>query len=444
MASVAEFLASVVPSDLLIEVGSLRIYRLELVDESVVAAGILSDDATPEQRAALVEGLTAISALGKVGGIIEVIGVDPDGRGFLSRPMPSGTARDVGVLRWPLPRRLEMFRKVAEAVATLHAQRLLHGTLTPEHVLLAEDLSPVLLGPGVVDMRSGVYAAPEVVAGDAVGVRADIYTLGRFLQYVTLSADPEPESGPSLRLASMAKSPAGLARIVRKATTQDPERRYESVAAMLEDLSKYGRYLEVGLTHPDAVEENVSGLSHSEHPSMVASAARPSATTPQKKPGAKTPAKGGAAAKAEVELSPEAKATRKKRSQLFALAGLGAILLIAAIAAAIPAIRLHLARADLTSADAAKRRAAVVLVMGLDRNFRGLSFRDFDFSGMKLRAAKFQGADLEGANFSNADLNHVNFSNARVVGAKFNGADLRTVRYRNANGFTAALCDTAT
>jgi hypothetical protein len=448
MTSVAEFLASVNPNDLVLRVGPLALYRLELADGSKVLAGVTDATASPEVKAATARGTTALHSLGLEHGFLQIAGVDPAGRGFLAKPVPTGCARDLKVLSWPLTRRLQFFRGVVESLIQLHSKSIAHGTITPEHVMLGENLMPLLLGPGVAEIRDGVYAAPEVRAGAPGGVRSDIYSLGRLLEFFVREEDPEPETGVMLLLPKMAKAPAGLTRIVRKCTVQDPERRYATAQAVLTDLGKYSDYAAVGLEHPDAVEENRTGSSLSELPpagGVVNSKSPIHSKQPHGSRQSTARVTGaGHTAKAEPVLSPQERAVRKALRQKQILAGTIVVGVLVALFFAVPAIRLAIVRGNLDSPDPAEKKEAIRAVMGLDRNLRGYNFRGVDFRDLTVVNANFAGADLSGADFRESDLSYVNLRHARLNGAKFEGANLRSARVFEAEGLEEAQCDRTT
>lgn len=447
MTSVAEFLASVNPNDLVLRVGPLAIYRLELSDGSRVAAGVTDPNLSLEGRTALVRGLTTLHELALGEGFLEIAGVDPEGRGFLARPIPTGCARDLKVLSWPLAKRIEFFRTVAELVRKLHAKNITHGTLSPEHVLLRESLEPVLLGPGVADPRAGLYTSPEVKAGAPGGQRSDIYTLGRFLEFVVREEDPEPATGPMLLLGKMSQAPAGLTRIVRKCTVQDPEHRYANVGELLFDLGRYGQYTEVGLAHPDANEENLTGIALSERPSR-----RPPGASAVPAPA--VPARGsrvsGLATKKSVKpsfgpvLTPEERLAARRTKQIRTIGACLVLGVLVALYHLVPYVQLSLLRGKLASSNPAEQKEGLLGIMERDKNLRGYNLRGFDFRELTLAGASFVGSDLRDADFSGCDLAYVNFAEAQLGGANFGGADLRSARLAAAEGADEALCDRET
>ena len=64
------------------------------------------------------------------------------------------------------------------------------------------------------------FIAPEVMAGEKVDDRSDVYSLGKFIEY----------------LYTTSGLPFELKKVIAKATDEDPEKRYPSVAALHSDM----------------------------------------------------------------------------------------------------------------------------------------------------------------------------------------------------------------
>jgi len=189
---------------------------------------------------------------------IEIIKAEP--HVILASPEPKGIFRDLPWGSWPLEKRLRYFGEVAKIIQRFHAQDAPVGTLSPKYIAVDEELTPFILGPRLAP-RSGPYVAPETASERRLDLRSDIYSLGRLLYFVVAGEDPPREAAPIAKLEELSKYPAGLVRIIRKATCQDPDQRYRMVDGMLTDLSNYRQHLNVGIAHPDVVDRNTGLLS---------------------------------------------------------------------------------------------------------------------------------------------------------------------------------------
>jgi serine/threonine protein kinase len=198
-------------------------------------------------------------------GIVPVhdVGKLPDGRVFYTMKLVQGRRLDQhrGELGG-VPERLRTFQKICEAVSFAHAHHVLHRDLKPQNIMVGKfgevlvmdwGLAKLLDGeipaepnhsPGIrltttsdvdtpeANTAHGVvlgtpgYMAPEQARGEveAVGPRADVYSLGTVLRFLLDDAGPIPRR---------------LAAIGRKATTEDVEHRYGSVEELANDIAHY-------------------------------------------------------------------------------------------------------------------------------------------------------------------------------------------------------------
>ncbi|MEZ5429100.1 MAG: protein kinase [Pyrinomonadaceae bacterium] len=188
--------------------------------------------------------------------------------------------------------RLELFRKVCEAVQYAHQQLVIHRDLKPRNILVTKDGTPKLLDFGIGKilseneapeeagtatawgMMTPAYAAPEQIRGERIGTTGDIYSLGVILfelltgekpyktdsksqleiQKAILETDPPKPSSVGNRELPIAdseetgnrksrvKNPklkGDLDNIILKALRKDPGRRYVSVQQFSEDLRRH-------------------------------------------------------------------------------------------------------------------------------------------------------------------------------------------------------------
>jgi len=180
-----------------------------------------------------------------------------------------------------IPQRIELFLSVIEATQHAHRSLIVHRDLKPSNILVTSDgvvklldfgLAK-LLDPGplhVADLTTHTghrwmtpeYAAPEQIRGESVTTVTDVYQLGAVLYELLTGALPFGRRGSSLHdleasvlradpaLPSLAVRGEGgpasrkllrgdLDAIVMKALRKEPERRYASATALLEDLQRY-------------------------------------------------------------------------------------------------------------------------------------------------------------------------------------------------------------
>lgn len=222
-----------------------------------------------------------------------------DGRPFLVMELVEG--RPIGRYcdeeRLGVAARLALFTKVGRALEQAHRNLIVHRDVKPSNIVVTAEAEVKLLDFGIAkllgaaegDESAGLtrpflriltpeYASPEQIRGAAITTASDVYQLGLLLsellagspaQPVT-SLDPagleraiceRPVERPSARArregdaaaAARSTDPAALARrlegdldaIVLYATRKEPERRYASVTALLDDVDRHLRGLPV-------------------------------------------------------------------------------------------------------------------------------------------------------------------------------------------------------
>ena len=176
-------------------------------------------------------------------GIVPVhdFGELPDGRWFYAMKRVRGDRLDRWLAAGPdRTARLGVFLRICDAVAFAHAHGVVHRDLKPENVMVAEFGEVLVLDWGVASLveplaasasnQSSIaasivgtpeYMAPEQATGTAgVDHRADIYALG-------------------VMLAAIGAGAPALAAIAGKAHAPSPDGRYQTVAALAADVSRF-------------------------------------------------------------------------------------------------------------------------------------------------------------------------------------------------------------
>lgn len=198
-----------------------------------------------------------------------------DGQHFFVMELVPGVpltefARDRG----PAKReRLELFRKVCDAINYAHQRGVIHRDLKPTNILVDSEGNPKILDFGLarisdpeVSLMSTLhdvgrlmgtlpYMSPEEARGDtdAIDVRSDVYALGVVLYELMTGQLPHavkrkalPEAihmisqEPPRRPGTIDRTLRGeLETIILKALEKDPDRRYQTAALLSEDIGRY-------------------------------------------------------------------------------------------------------------------------------------------------------------------------------------------------------------
>ncbi len=147
---------------------------------------------------------------------------------------------------------LSVFSGICEAVAFAHRSLVIHGDIKPANLAISRDGQVKLLDFGVAQILDAEgaghspsaltpgFAAPEQLDGKQVSTASDIYSLGALLHWLVFGRAPEGTGSRSEMRpvwAEFRRMPDLLA-IANKATANDPEHRYATVNAMLQDVKR--------------------------------------------------------------------------------------------------------------------------------------------------------------------------------------------------------------
>ncbi len=213
---------------------------------------------------------------------------EADGRPFLVMEHVDGTTLDRYVKELGLRARLELFVALCEAVQHAHIKGVIHRDLKPANVMVRSDGRVVVLDFGVARLavddgsmtptatRAGeligtpIYMSPEQarLRPDEVDARTDVYTLGVMLYELCSNELPyETRDAPLPILTCMIcedpatplakRDPAlrgDLDAITGKALAKEPGERYQSIAALGDDVRRHLDKLPVSVRSPGAIE----------------------------------------------------------------------------------------------------------------------------------------------------------------------------------------------
>jgi tetratricopeptide (TPR) repeat protein len=231
-------------------------------------------------------------------------GTAPDGRPFFVMEYVEGTPVDTFCSERSLDAtaRCRLFLLICEAVSHAHRNLVVHRDLKPGNIFVSGNGTPKLLDFGVAKlldanaesgsaktMSPGLltpeYASPEQVRGLAVTTASDVYSLGAILYELLTGTRAHSLAGRSaleiqrviceeeVRRPSLCDPSldADLENIILMAMRKEPERRYQSVDQLAEDVRRHldGRTV---LAHQDSLQYRAGKFAH-RHRAAIAGAA---------------------------------------------------------------------------------------------------------------------------------------------------------------------------
>ena len=186
----------------------------------------------------------------------------------------------------PLPRLLTLATGIVDAVVAAHGRGIIHRDLKPANVMVTAGDRVKVLDFGVAKLRDDsadptvlptreltaegrivgtvAYMSPEQAQGKPVDERTDIFSIGVVLYELATGERPFTGDTSLSVLSSILRDtpralsdvhplmPRDLARILRHCLAKDPDRRYQSVKDVRNDLDELAASLRPGAVQPTA------------------------------------------------------------------------------------------------------------------------------------------------------------------------------------------------
>ena len=177
-------------------------------------------------------------------------GLTEDGRAYLVMEWVPGED-----LAEHLRTRLDPFKtfsEVAEALTHAHQRMVVHGDIKPSNVRITPNGRARLLDFGVARLLAEevieedhslraltpAFAAPELLAGQPATGQSDVWAMGALLHWLLTGRRPAGDGGAPDTAGLRHPRAADLAAVIGKACSEDPARRYASMAALAEDVRR--------------------------------------------------------------------------------------------------------------------------------------------------------------------------------------------------------------
>ena len=224
--------------------------------DRLVAVKAFKLELVPEDVARLADAFRRLAANPTTHpGIVRILDAGLEGTSpFVAMEYASGESLDVALRDFTpgLGRALPVLIDIGRAIDAAWAEGRGHGALHPRDVIVSAGVDTRITGFGIISALESIgakgpvrrpYTAPERAAGEAWGIRADVYSLGAIAHELLTGRRPlgsgeqdgtlAPELSPEQRV--------NVRRVIGAALAELPRDRYENAGAFVAALEAIAR-----------------------------------------------------------------------------------------------------------------------------------------------------------------------------------------------------------
>ncbi|SNQ43668.1 serine/threonine-protein kinase [Cellulophaga lytica] len=202
--------------------------------------------------------------------IVEVVAVNLDNNPpYFVMPLAKGSVHDIiKNITGDFDKVLEIFEQMCKGVTVLHNTGKYHRDIKPRNALILQNGTVAITDFGLarlINRESSThtssntflgtvgYHAPEQIAAKNADARTDVFQLGKSFYEMYTSEYPF--------LINPKKLPAGLVYIIQKATSAEPNDRYQTVGELLQAINSFKKSLNPKENPIDALENKLLEMS---------------------------------------------------------------------------------------------------------------------------------------------------------------------------------------
>jgi serine/threonine protein kinase len=145
---------------------------------------------------------------------------------------------------WAIDAAADIVMQTGHALEHAYNKGVVHGSLSPESIVVQDDGRVVVTDFGVAEMKAligeqldqaaGPYLSPERATGEAADAQSDVYSLAAVLYSMLTNRNPQVVNGQVLPPSRFNPDvPPEMDKVVLRALATDPEDRYPDVKSFL-------------------------------------------------------------------------------------------------------------------------------------------------------------------------------------------------------------------